>query len=363
VIVSAIEGLAAKSKRIAVGDRLVTINGVRFVDLGEAVELLDNDEVELVFVYGFLPPENHEFESATGTFVPRKSETIGQSIRRSLSFGKKKKGSADGATPRVNSSRESSECDYTPRAIPELNLEPRHVLINKNEHGKILVSYRAHLVTGELIISLVGEDGPAAQAGVEVGDVVLSLQGVDMQALRGDEAQMEAMAVLEETQDFDSVEMVLQTQLRTEALAFAAKELGGPKRFLGLSFYTFPDDYAVRITNIDGAAARSGRFALGDRIVSMNGIRVNHAQTLSEHIAAANATSSFVTFEVAHGYSNGEGLWYGKEFASMNGEGPGTSVATDPFAADGAAAPSPTPPPPQNQKPKRSFSFGKRPKF
>ena len=114
--------------------------------------------------------------------------------------------------------------------------------------------------------------------------------------------------------------------------------LGGPKTHLGLSFYSFEGDASVRITKISGAAAKSGRLALGDRVVAMNGIRVNHAATLSEHVANASRLGApAVELEVALGYASGEGLWYGQEAEeAKEGEAP--------------------------RKAKRSFSFGRKPR-
>ena len=136
-----------------------------------------------------------------------------------------------------------------------------------------------------------------------------------------------------------------------------------PKTYLGLDFYTFSDDYAVRIVQLCGPAAKCGRLALGDRVVSMNGVRVVHAQTLSALIAKASRTDNSVTFEIAHGFADGEGLWYGKEHVAIHAERDGarTSLSADLYAdgdgdgEGGTAAPT--------RKPKRSFSFGKRPKF
>jgi len=197
-------------------------------------------------------------------------------------------------------------------------------------------------VTGELIIALAAEDGPAGRAGVVAGDAVLAVQGVLIES-EGEEALEDTLTLLEETSHLSTVELVVQTKVRTEVIEFGSRELGGPKNFLGLSFYSFPGDSTVRITKVDGPAARTERFALGDRIVSMNGIRVNHAKTLSDHISAAALTSYYVTFEVALGYASGEGLWYGSEEAS---------APTAASAADESAKP----------KPKRSFSFGRKPR-
>jgi len=262
-------------------------------------------------------------------------------VRRSLSFGKKKRSSAASpSTPRASTADEFS----TPRpSIPELDLEPRRLTIHKNDAGKILVSFRAHAITGELIVSLVAEDGPAAHAGVEVGDLVLSMQGVDMQEKRFEEAQAAAMGALQSTTALPSIDLLVATSLRTEYVEFGARELGGPRNWLGFTFYTFAEDCAVRITKLDGPAAKCGRFALGDRIVSMNGVRVNHAQTLTEHIAAAALTLDGITLEVAHGYSDGEGLWFGASFQDLSNLPDSTQAQ-------------------QSRRPKRSFSFGRKPR-
>lgn len=119
-----------------------------------------------------------------------------------------------------------------------------------------------------------------------------------------------------------------------QVIEFGAQTPGAPRNHLGIDFYSFPEDNAVRVTGLSGSAAKSGRLALGDKIVSVNGIRVNHAMTLSEHITALSASCDYVTFEVALGYAAGEGLWYGQ----------GSSGSDTP------------------RKAKRSFSFGRKPR-
>jgi hypothetical protein len=71
--------------------------------------------------------------------------------------------------------------------------------------------------------------------------------------------------------------------------------------------------------------------------VAVNGIRVNHAETLQAHIAEFCKRDEYVDFEVALGYQPEEGLWYGKD----------VSVGSDEQ-------------PEEKKKPKRSFSFGRR---
>ena len=96
------------SKRFAVNDRLIAVNGARIVGIDHAVELLKKaadagDETVIEMIYGFAPPENHEFEAESGLFVPKREEAksggFGQAVRRSLSFGKKKKGGSGGRPP------------------------------------------------------------------------------------------------------------------------------------------------------------------------------------------------------------------------------------------------------------------------
>ena len=124
--------------------------------------------------------------------------------------------------------------------------------------------------------------------------------------------------------------------MRTEQIYFAQKEPGAPRDFLGLSFYSFPDDKAVRVTGLAGPAIKSGRIAVGDRIVAVNGVRVNHAQTLSDQIGACARSDDYVVLDVALGYSDREGLWYGAQDGAGGGDAP--------------------------KKVKRSFSFGRKPK-
>ena len=159
----------------------------------------------------------------------------------------------------------------------------------KNANGKISVSFRAHETTGELIVGLCAEDGPAGAAGVVVGDVVLGLQGIVIDQF-GEAAVDEAMNILADTAHLPTVEIVVQTRLRMEVLEFgldlddaaAATNPDEPPRALGLTFYSFPDDKYVRVTKV-GRGARLGASP-GDRIVSVNGTRVNHAErTVGAH--------------------------------------------------------------------------------
>lgn len=335
VVVTDMGGIAGKSRRVAVGDRLIAINGTRVSgNLGAAVELLQEIfqddsslEVALDLVYGFVVPPNHEYDSESGTFVELKapSSSVMGVVRRSLSFGKKKKGS--------EGRRGSSSAPAPAELLPELDTSDRLIVVHKNDRGMILVTFKAHEVTQELIIGLVGEGSPAALAGVEVGDAVLSVQGRAIHEL-GEDALEQARAVLAKTQHLPTVELLVQTRIRTETLEFGAPTVGAPRTHLGLNFYSFPGDQAVRVTDVTGPAAKSGRLAVGDRVVSVNGIRVNHAQTLSDHVSQAAACSDYVTFEVALGYAAGEGLWYGD-------------------GKEGGDAP---------RKAKRSFSFGRKPK-
>ena len=91
-MVTEIGGIAAKSRRIAVGDILVKVNGQACSDLQTALPLLtaDADSVELTLMYGFMPPSDYVFDASSASFK-QKGESIGQVVRRSLSFGKKKK--------------------------------------------------------------------------------------------------------------------------------------------------------------------------------------------------------------------------------------------------------------------------------
>lgn len=157
-------------------------------------------------MYGFIPPANHEFEAESCTWVPRANEStsvVGM-VRRSLSFGKKKKG--EGST---------SRSAPPPAPIPEISTEPRLLNIPKNSEGMIQVTFKAHEVTGDLIIGLVGDNSPAAAAGVEVGDLVLAVQG-DVVEVSGGEALDAARNALAKTARLNTVELLLQTKIRTE---------------------------------------------------------------------------------------------------------------------------------------------------
>ena len=340
VVLCGLDGLAAKSGRCAIGDVLLAVGGVRVHDLETAVGLLQSDalEVELEFAYGFLPPKDADFDATLGVYVERRPVSGLQLVRRSLSFGKKKRSAGGGGgepTPRLaesasSSARDPSSRDPSPR---ELDTETRLVTAPKNDEGRIMVTYKVHAVTGELMVAMVGADSPAERAGVEVGDRVLAIQGEVLEA--GGEDDLEAARIaLGRTARQRTVDMVLQKRVRREVLEFGQEWVGGPRTKLGLTFFSFPDDIAVRVTAVSGAAAKSGRIALGDRILSVNGIRVNHAATLSQHIAEICKREDYVEFEIALGWQAEEGVWYGKEAERDDGE---------------------------KRKPKRSFSFGRRP--
>ena len=359
VVVSGLDGLALKSGRIVVGDRLVSVNGTPCRDLTHAAEMLTATdlqlEVELEFTYGFLAPKDHEFDAASGEFVPVVKEKPLGIVKRSLSFGKnrKKRAGAGGETPRAGGSGASSQAEApaadAAASIPELDFEHRMLSIDKNDEGRICVTFKVHDVTGELMIGLVGEDSPASRAGVQVGDRVLAMGAKATGCEFFDQGGLEdlelARRVLEAAASERTIEMVVATRMRTEVLEFGHSPdgLGGPRNFLGLSFFSFPDDTAVRITAIRGPAARSGRFGLGDRIVAVNGVRVNHAGTLSKEIATLALTQDRVEFDVLLGYQHDEGVWYGKD-----GQG-----VTPRASADGETT---------ARKAKRSFSFGRKPK-
>ena len=342
IIVSELAGLALKSRRIALGDRVIAINGMRFQGLGGAVDLLaeDIDEVTFDLVYGYEIPDNHEFDAESGVYVMKavveEAPVSGlQKVRRSLSFGKKTRKSTSG-TAKAPSAASTSDNASGSGGIPDLYTHPRRLTVRKNADGMIMVTFKAHAVTGEMIVGLVASESPALQAGVEVGDRILEVQGRPIHGF-GEEGLDEARDILASTAHLKQVELLVQTCIRSETLSFAAKEPGAPKNYLGLGFYSFSDDQAVRVTNVNGPAAKSGRIALGDRIVSVNGIRVNHAKTLSEHIAHFAAVDNDINFEIALGYSPAEGLWY----EDGNEDSGGGGII---------------------RKVKRSFSFGRKPK-
>lgn len=356
VVVSGLDGLAMKSGRIMLGDRLVSVNGTPCRDLQHAADMLTATdlelEVELEFTYGFVAPKNHEFDAASGTFLPVVKDKPLGIVKRSLSFGKnrKKRANASGDTPRASGSGMSAEAAAaTEPSIPEIDFEHRMLSVDKNDEGRICVTFKVHDITGELIVGLVGEDGPAWRAGVQVGDRVLAMGAKATGCEFFDQGGLEdldlARRVLEAAANERTIEMVVATRMRTEVLEFghSPESLGGPRNFLGLTFFSFPDDIAVRITGIRGPAARSGRFGLGDRIVAVNGIRVNNAETLKKHVETIALTQNQVEFDVLLGYQHDEGVWFGKE-----GQG-----ATPRAGGDGETT---------ARKPKRSFSFGRKTK-
>jgi membrane-associated protease RseP (regulator of RpoE activity) len=357
VVVNEVEGLAAKSGRIVPGDRIVSVNGERCADLNHAVSLLTAataDEVVLEFTYGFLVPDEHEFDAVSGTYMPKpeKPASMAGTIKRSLSFGKKNRKSkaAGGATPRgggdvgaaaaADSGAGGSEDEPVQT---EENFEQRGIKVTKNSEGRICVTFKVHRVTGELFIGQVGDDSPASHAGLKVGDRVLAMGSKATGGeyfKQGGQADLElARQVLVAAEHEKTIDFLVAQQVRTEVIQFGQKELGAPRDYLGLSFYSCEGDNMVRITKITGPAEKSGRLSLGDRIYSVNGIRVNVAKVLSEHIARIARTDSFIEFEVALGWQACEGLWYGAEGADGDKEG---------------AAP---------RKVKRSFSFGRKPRF
>ena len=128
------------------------------------------------------------------------------------------------------------------------------------------------------------------------------------------------------------------TSLRTEVLPFGARDLGGPKDYLGVELHAFEDDKWVRITDLQGPAAKSGRLALGDRLTRINGTRVWNAEAARALIAHACRRNAEVEVEVALGHSPSKGLWYGAEDSSQSAVSSGLKQV------------------------KRSFSFGRKPR-
>ena len=63
-----------------------------------------------------------------------------------------------------------------------------------------------------------------------------------------------------------------------------------------------------------------------------------------------------MTFEVAHGYAPGEGLWYGTE-SGIQQMSEAEAIAAEQELLSNRAQQAPPP-----RKPKRSFSFGRKPK-
>ena len=347
IIIEGTDGLAAKSGRILIGDKLISINGTPVTGLQHCVDLLTAEdlglEVLLELTYGYLPPKDHEFDPVSGSFVPYVPKKQPGVVRRSLSFGRKSRGwkkkeAVEPATKKLPAAEDVSEAD----GIPEIDTEVRMLSIEKNAEGKICVTFKIHPVTGELMIGLVGAESPASRAGVEVGDRVLALgshaSGCEFFDEGGQVDFEKARDILLACKDDPILEIAVQKRIRTEVMEFGyAPEgpIGGPKDVLGMTFHSEKGDKAVRVIGLVGAAAKSGRMALGDQIMSINGIRVNHAETLSDLIREEGRCSDTVELEVLLGYQAAEGLWFGTEMPNK---------------------------PDEPRKAKRSFSFGRKPK-
>ena len=148
------------------------------------------------------------------------------------------------------------------------------------------------------------------------------------------------MALLRQAES-KSVEICVDTGIRTEVLTFGAKELGAPKNYLGMELHSFDDDIAVRVTDVNGPSLKSGRVAIGDKIVSVDGVRVRSADEARAVIEQSSRRNESVELELILGFSHNKGLWYGSPEENPEGEG---AVQNTP------------------RKAKRSFSFGRKPK-
>ena len=221
IMITALDGLGAKARRFAVGDRLIAVNGTRLTTLQSAVDMLAvaNDEgleVELDLIYGFRAPAEHEWDAETGLYVPKAVDDAPRggfaAVKRTLSFGKRKKAAVQNKNSQKGKDKGRGAAEapsYNDAPIQELNLEPRLLDIPKNEHGMIQVTFKAHAVTNELIIGLVGEGSPAQLAGVCVGDAVLALQG-NMIESDGEFALDDARSILQQTSHFQTVELMVR---------------------------------------------------------------------------------------------------------------------------------------------------------
>ena len=172
-------GVAAKSRRIAVGDILVKVNGQSCNDLMTAVPLLtaDTDTVELTFMYGFVPSNDHMFDAPSATFKQKAEsspvESIGQVVRRSLSFGKKKRVSFG---EKVDTRRLNQICD--------VRFDLCKVDLAKG------LRFAQHPITNAVIVNFVSSE--IADCGLSVGDRVCSFQGA---ALDDEGGSLDSMLV------------------------------------------------------------------------------------------------------------------------------------------------------------------------
>ena len=314
----------------------------------------DENDVILEFAYGFCVPAGHEFDAESGTFMERE-KPVGI-VRRSLSFGKKRKAKGSQQQQQQQQAEakvealipiEAEEDGKLPyEGIPDLNTEIRSISIVKNAEGKICATFKPHAVTGELIASLVADESPAAQAGLMVGDRIIACgsqaNGLVYFEQGGDDDLDSLRMVLEDNAEEQRLEMLVQQRLRTEVIEFGHPPggLGGPRTWLGISFWSFDEESFVRITDVKGPALRSGRIALGDRLVAVNGVRVKVATAAADIIKEIAMTDDVIELELALGYAAGEGVWYGDNKPTANVE---SSTGTP-------------------RKAKRSFSFGRKPR-
>ena len=96
----------------------------------------------------------------------------------------------------------------------------------------------------------------------------------------------------------ESTALKVCVSLRKETLAFGARDLGGPKDYLGLDLFAFEDDKAVRVIDVKGPALKAGRVAVGDRVTRVDGVRVWNADAAHSLIAQACAKSvAYPTYE------------------------------------------------------------------
>ena len=329
VYVEGMSGVAAKSRQICLGDRLVSVNGTPLYGLDDpqqgAEGLLSasasGDEIFLEFAPGMLTPDDCVFDFRERCYR-RKEALVASPIKRTFSWGKKGKKASAG--------------------IPAVSTEIWDASVKKDSEGKLGVTLAMHEVTNELIIGIVSSGSKAEKAGLEAGHKVIAIQGVaPSSAVQPDDVLNAAYRILRDPRA-NPITFTVQNSLRTEVIPFGQSELGGPRDSLGVHFYSGSGDTAVRIIKLEGTGKKSGRLAVGDKVTAINGQRVADAKTLNEIIARAARTSDDAELEVLQGYAAQEGLYYSE--AGDKGDAP--------KGGGGGAL----------KIVKRSFSFGRKPR-
>lgn len=182
------------------------------------------------------------------------------SIRRSLSWGKKRQ-------------KKKAEKNMPPSINRDEPFVTEHVVVTiSRDLATSELGLAMHEVTGDIIVS---HAGPSLEGKLDVGDVVLAVHAQELfEPHEVDEYDVDnltiARALLRE--EAETVEIALEKRsMRTEVITRHAALRGTSLDKIGLTLEMHGPH--VVVTKCEGLALKSGRVAVGDRILSINGTR------------------------------------------------------------------------------------------